>query len=593
MRMRALGSLGVGFLLCSITLSAQAPAPLPGASMPGLPGPRPQAPAAGPVRDNAPVPTGTAKILGRVVSADTGNPLRRAQIQIFAMDQRLMKTATSDAEGKYAFEDLPSGRYQINVSRNGYVNLSFGQQRPFEPGKPLVLVDGQTVEKIDFALPRGGVIAGRITDEVGEPLAGVTVRAMRYQYQPDGRRRLMQSGGMAGPFNMSTDDLGQFRLFGLSPGSYVISATMSAGANSWTAPGMTVGSGSNDGGDGFAPTYYPGTTSEAEAQAVTVSIGQEASAFFSMTPARLSRVSGVVRSSQGRPAADFSISLRARDTNSFGFGSMVGTDGTFILRNIPPGEYSLEVRPNMGRPGATTGTPAAESEFASVPISVAGQDITGLIITMGAGATISGRMIVENGTLQTAIVPGQPLHVFFSATEPSGYVGAMEPGVVNSSGEFELKGVTGKGTFRASSALGIKSVTIEGRDITDTPYEIKAGAHVTGLEITLTKAQTTLSGRVQTGLGAAKDYIVVTFPSNLREGDIPTRFIRTLRPDQEGKYQTKGLPAGDYFAIALEAIEQGQQWDPAFHDRVKPRATNFRLSEGQTLTLDLRLQTVP
>jgi len=153
--------------------------------------------------------------------------------------------------------------------------------------------------------------------------------------------------------------------------------------------------------------------------------------------------------------------------------------------------------------------------------------------------------------------------------------------------------VTGKGTFRASSALGIKSVTIEGRDITDTPYEIKAGAHVTGLEITLTKAQTTLSGRVQTGLGAAKDYIVVTFPSNLREGDIPTRFIRTLRPDQEGKYQTKGLPAGDYFAIALEAIEQGQQWDPAFHDRVKPRATNFRLSEGQTLTLDLRLQTVP
>jgi len=86
MRMRALGSLGVGFLLCNTTLSAHAPASLPGASMPGLPGPRPQAPAAGPVRDNAPVPTGTAKILGRV-SADTGNPLRRAHVQIFAIEQ--------------------------------------------------------------------------------------------------------------------------------------------------------------------------------------------------------------------------------------------------------------------------------------------------------------------------------------------------------------------------------------------------------------------------------------------------------------------------------------------------------------------------
>jgi hypothetical protein len=589
--MRALGSLGVGLLLWSINLSAQAPAPLPGAPLPGLPGPRPQAPAAGPVRDNAPVPTGTAKVLGRVVSADTGAPLRRAQVQIFAMDQRLMKSAITDGDGRYAFEGLPAGRFQIHVSRNGYVMLYFGQQRPFEPGKPLVLADGQTVEKIDFALPRGGVIAGRVTDEVGEPIPGVAVRTMRYQYQQDGRRRLTQAGGMGGAYSTNTDDLGQFRLYGLTPGSYVVSATMAAGGNSWTAPGMTVGSGSNDGGDGFAPTYYPGTASEAEAQAVTVNVGQEASAFFSMIPARLSKISGVVRSSQGRPAAGLSLfSLRAKDNNSFGFGSQVGTDGSFMIRNIPPGEYFLEVRPSMGRTSATGGTPAAEPEFASVPLTVGGQDISGLIIMLGTGGTVSGRVVVENGTLQSAVAPGQPLQVFFSETEPSGGLGATEPVVVNASGAFELKGMIGKGTFRATTMLGIKSVMLEGRDITDTPYEIKAGTHVAGLEITLTKSQTTLSGSVQSGLGAAKDYVVVIFPNNLRDGDIPTRFIRILRPDQDGKYLTNGLPPGDYFAIAMEAIDQGEQWDPAFQDRVKPRATNFRLSEGQTLRLDLRLQ---
>jgi hypothetical protein len=217
-----------------------------------------------------------------------------------------------------------------------------------------------------------------------------------------------------------------------------------------------------------------------------------------------------------------------------------------------------------------------------------------LVIMMGTGGTVSGRVVVDNGTLQSAAVPGQPVQVFFSGTEPFGSMsmGAREPAVVNPSGEFELKGI-GKGTFRTTTMLGIKSVTLEGRDITDTPYEIKAGTHVAGLEITLTKNQTTLSGQVQSGLGAAKDYVVVIFPSNLREGDIPTRFIRTVRPDQDGKYLTKGLPSGDYLAIAMEAIEQGEQWDPAFHDRVKPRATNFRLSEGQTLTLDLRLQTAP
>src|SRR6267143_153132 len=139
MRMRTLGSLGVGCLLCSVTLSAQAPAPLPGTSMPGPATPRPQAPAAGPVRDNAPVPTGTAKVLGRVVSADNGMPLRRAQVQIVAAEQRLMKNAITDAEGRYSFGDLPAGRYSVSVSRNGYVTLQFGQQRPFEPGKPLEL----------------------------------------------------------------------------------------------------------------------------------------------------------------------------------------------------------------------------------------------------------------------------------------------------------------------------------------------------------------------------------------------------------------------------------------------------------------------
>jgi hypothetical protein len=215
---------------------------------------------------------------------------------------------------------------------------------------------------------------------------------------------------------------------------------------------------------------------------------------------------------------------------------------------------------------------------------------------MGTAGTVSGRVVVDNGTLQSAVVPGQPVQVFFSGAEPFGSMsmGAREPGLVNASGEFELKGVIGKGTFRPTgTALALKSVTLEGRDITDTPYEIKAGTHVAGLEITLTKNQTTLSGQVQSGLGATKDYVVVIFPSNLREGDLPARFIRTVRPDQEGKYQTKGLPPGDYFAAAMEAIEQGEQWDPAFQDRVKPRATNFRLSEGQTQTLDLRLQTAP
>ena len=79
------------------------------------------------------------------------------------------------------------------------------------------------MDRIDFSLPRGGVIAGRITDELGEPMAGVRMTALRYRYLPSGERQLIpfNPGGM---FNIVTNDLGEFRIFGLMPGAYVVSA---------------------------------------------------------------------------------------------------------------------------------------------------------------------------------------------------------------------------------------------------------------------------------------------------------------------------------------------------------------------------------
>ena len=106
--------------------------------------------------------------------------LRRAQVRVSAAELRVNRAATTDADGRYEVSNLPAGRYSIFVSRNGYVSLQFGQQRPFEPGRPLDLGEGQLMDRIDFALPRGSVIAGRVTDELGEPMAGVRVQAMRY-----------------------------------------------------------------------------------------------------------------------------------------------------------------------------------------------------------------------------------------------------------------------------------------------------------------------------------------------------------------------------------------------------------------------------
>ncbi len=117
--------------------------------------------------------------------------LRRATVRVSSNELRINRSVNTDAEGRYELAELPAGRYNIFVTRNGYVSLQFGQRRPFESGRPLDVGEAQTVEKIDFALPRGGVIAGRITDELGEPLAGIRMQAMRHQYLPNGQRQLV------------------------------------------------------------------------------------------------------------------------------------------------------------------------------------------------------------------------------------------------------------------------------------------------------------------------------------------------------------------------------------------------------------------
>ncbi len=579
MRVRFLSSLGLGIFLFNIALAAQAPSVPPGSSVPGPPGPRAQMPA----RDAASIPTGTARIRGRVVSTD-GTPLRRALVRVSAPELRVNRGATTDADGRYEISSLPAGRYSIFVSRNGYVSLQFGQQRPFEPGRPLDLGESQLMDRIDFALPRGSVITGRVTDELGEPMAGVRVQAMRYQYLPTGQRQLVPV--MTGPaFNLVTNDLGEYRLYGLMPGSYLVGATyedrMMAPTDASPAP-------RGHENDGFAVTYYPGTVSSEDAQPVSVGIAEEAAAPFALVPARMTRISGIVRNSAGKPVVGVFLTVRT----GMGMGMMMsrggaatGADGSFTISNLSPGEHWIEVYPR-----------SSGDEWASVPISLSsGGEIANLVITTSPGATISGQVLFEG----TSSSP-KPDRIIVTSPEPGGSPpsrGMDDSGSIDESGRFQLRGISGRALFRAiqrapvgGGTWAIKSVTLNGTDLTDTPLDIAKSGDVSGVEIVISDKQTTFSGTVRDARGEiAKDYTVAIFPDRLKDGAVPMRFIRVVRPDQQGRFETRGLPPGDYLAAAVETLEQGEQWDPAFRKKVEPTAKRFRLGEGQTGSLDLQL----
>ena len=125
--------------------------------------------------------TGTAQLAGRVLSAETGRPIRRAQVRATsASDPRDARSVSTDPEGRWVMKGLPAGRYSVSVSKGGYVTLAYGQRRPFEQGKPVELAEGQSLDKLDVSLPKGGVITGRLLDEFFLPYQEIRNRRPGY-----------------------------------------------------------------------------------------------------------------------------------------------------------------------------------------------------------------------------------------------------------------------------------------------------------------------------------------------------------------------------------------------------------------------------
>ena len=561
----------VGLVFISTVVSAQPPAPpspmiidmpagVQGVAMPQMP-----------PRDNAqPAKPGTATIRGRVLAADTGQPLRKAQVRV-AGEMRENRLATTDADGKYEFKLLPAGRYNISASKGSYVGLQYGQQRPFEPGKPLEILDGQTVEKVDFALPRGGVITGRILDEFGEPLADAQVAAQRYQNM-GGRRRLVPAGRPA-----TTNDIGEFRLFAIPPGQYYLSAAL-------RNFGMM---GDTDDRSGYAPTYFPGTANMAEAQKVTIGLGQTVSDInMALMPTRTARITGTAVDLQGRPFVGVVMAMPRGDSMMMMFGppGQIKPDGSFSINGLAPGTYMLQTQ---------GGGPDGDS--ASTEVTVSGDDVDGIRLVASKPSKAAGRIIVDAAAAQ-ALRPSALRVVVQPAVFDMPMMGGMPgPAVVNDDLTFELKTRPG----RMKVALGgppagwtIRAVRYRGIDVSDSGIEFRANEDITDIEVELTNRVTDLSGLVTNGRGAAvKDYSVVVFAQDRDKWTANSRYLRTGRPDQDGRFKITGLPPGEYHIVAIDYVDPNEWTEPDYLERVRSKATSVTIGEGETKSVDLKINT--
>ena len=523
----------------------------------------------------------TASIHGRITTADTGAPIRGAEVRL-SMDGRFSRLVTTNGEGRYELRNLPAGVYKLIVSRTEFISLEFGQRRPFETAATITLGEGQAATG-NVALMRGGAIFGRVLDQFGDPSVGTRVQALRVGTE-NGRRRLLTVG--AGD---QTDDIGAFRLYGLPPGDYYVTAS----------------TGLIDAVKRDPPVYYPGTMNFAEAQPITLDVGAEASADFQIVEAvRTARISGVVLNSSGAPIAA-QVNLRS-DTINLGPGSESAlqlhddatADGTFSIQNVPPGPYTLTamVMP-MGPPFAlpTSGSFAEPREAvrermlnqlpetAAMPIVVSSEDISGITLATRRGGRVNGQFVADTGVARP--LP-RGLHVTLRSAGPGGASLQMSGGSGNDA-DFQLAGVSGPTRADVQGVpdgWAVKAILLDGDDVTDDTFDL--GSKAGTLRVVMTDRLTSLSGTVQSN-SDIRDHNVIVFPEEAARWTFPSRFVRTVRADAEGRFRIDGLPPERYLVAALDYLEDGAEQDRQLLERLRTRASAVTLGEGEQRSIQL------
>jgi protocatechuate 3,4-dioxygenase beta subunit len=510
-------------------------------------------------------------ISGMVVKLADSEPLRRAKVFLQNADDRNHNVSVvTDAAGRFQFTGIDPGRYHLSVSRAGFVVQGYGQKKAGDPGALLALRSGQEVKDLLFRLIPSAVIAGKILDEDGEPLPEIIVSALRQGY-------LEGKPSLSTETTVQTDDRGEYRLFGLSPGRYFVSAVFPQWSRFSRGPEIEH---AQPNPQGYAKMYYPGTPDAAKATAISIKEGEEIpSVEIFMRQVVVYRIRGrVYNQITHKAGTQTNVFLlpktKSREWTGGEQQSFVQKqDGSFEIADVLPGSYVL----------TALWFDEGKSHATRVPIDVSNADVEGIAITIAPGTDISGRIIWDG----TPSLEQDELSV--AAESPDINFGFSASSRVTSANTFVLKGL-GDGNYTArvwgqGKDCYIKDVQYAGVSALADGFPVKGGAAGT-LEITISSHGARVQGTVadSDGLRAVGVRVVlVPEPSHRTQYTL----FKEQTTDQYGHFELRGIAPGDYKLFSWEEAESGAWEDPEFLKPFEEKGEKITLQEGDQKTLNL------